>query len=347
MRTITTPLICGLLLVLQHPAGPLTSTRAFLLSLVVFGVGYASNIQSLRKNFIQIAYPWTALGVLTIALGLFFRQWSEVPVYANGTLVRSIFLLLTFSLLALSAKSSMEAVTGIAVAVSVYVALNFVGAILGISSDAIETTTAGSRAMGQGERLLVPFSWGLVSFPCVAGIGLMASLLGLKLSFHAGFKQGLAINAFCGVLCAGAMMLAEMRAALLLVFLPLVLIDVKGRWVKLGVLASWVGMCVLPLLYWNMWFVPFSEGLIPNFMHETFSRYSDDILYLNGRAYIYDYGLALLGSHGFPVFGMGFDGRDSGPVLVTQLGLWESSWIFCVCSLSVVQRQKVDLPCEH
>lgn len=319
IQLVLASVACGIVFLLQYPAGLISSKLA-----AVTSFGALAGLMVWERTTIdrrRPADPFLCLAAAFAALFLIVRQILDLDESNKiGQLYRNLTTIVTFVYLARRSQDLGKCFTGLGVAITTYAALN----VLLSRKYGVSEMAGHVRASGDGLRMLAPFSNGLVTFACVAGLGFGAAVIGLRQNLRN--KWMAVLNLFSVLICAYAIWAAEMRAALILVLIvPMLLWN--GRFAKSGLWFSFLGMCGLPLLYYNMWIVPHAYKWIPD-MVGNFSRYSGDIVLLTGRAYIYDYGFSLIQSYHFPFFGVGFASRDAVPIL-EFMGLMESvDWNF-------------------
>jgi len=174
-------------------------------------------------------------------------------------------------------------------------------------------------------RMLPPFAKSTTNFGAYAVLGGAFSLLACfhplprKVDHLLRFSCGL----FAFTVCTYAAWQSQVRFGLLAYgFTVIWLIAWKASLRHLLCLASLVGMIVLPFLYINLAGVELLEKYLPGFLHDRLSRRSGELIYLGGRAMVYDYGFDLIAANQVGWFGMGTVFRDARP----GIALWSEAY---------------------
>ncbi|MGE3313438.1 MAG: hypothetical protein AB7O66_26040 [Limisphaerales bacterium] len=174
-------------------------------------------------------------------------------------------------------------------------------------------------------RMLPPFAKSTTNFGAYAVLGGAFSMVAALHPFprKVGDLFRLVLGAFSFLVCTYAAWQSQVRFGLLAyAFTLLWLAAWKASARKFLCAASLAGMIVLPFLYIDLAGVEILDKYLPGFLHDYLSRRSGELIYLGGRAMVYDYGFDLLAANQVGWLGMGTVFRDARP----GIALWSESY---------------------
>lgn len=301
--------------------------------LLAFAAAVAFSTKTAKQNFYGINNPSNPMRMATrivavfvmakfshdLIFGLREAEFRTLALHTLNEFANLAFVILVW--LAFPPSEIAVRFATIAMAVAVNCGINTLAFRAGIVTG--ESIT-GSHAALSGtltERMLAPFAGGLNNFGCIAAAG---SGLGILVFAHYLKSRQWAFSALMLVslmVSFIALFLVQMRSALISLLFALVWILPLPVFVRrVAVIATPLMVAVVPVLFINLGAVNMVTALMPDVLESYMQRRADELLYLGGRANVWDYGFSMVSSGQVGILGVGLASCDASEVLNMVMG---------------------------